>query len=620
MSFPPTDPSRPAAPQQLPEETTAYQAPPTYPAWSTGPPSTSSPAGLEAPPQTGRRGGPIRWVVAIAVTLIIAVAAAGLAIVAIGARTTTAVGPSFLPASTVAYMDVRLDFPGDQRDRLVELIGHFPGFDDPANFDLKINDALDKFLGDSSGGRVTYTRDIKPWFTGEVSIGLTAAPDVAALDEGVTDPPVVIGLGVSDRAALDRFIVLLRIQAETAGATFSQSDHAGATIVSWDDGGAAVGAVSFAVTDDVLLIAMAEDQVRLALDVRSDAQPSLADAESFKGRMAALPAERLGAVYLDLGVLRQALEQVMRSPPVGSAGAGLGVIDLDRLPTHLVAALRAEGDRVILDTRLTPGAATPALPVRTTTLAERMPATTVFYAESRDVGRTLEAVISQLKAQLGDQIPDSQLRQVEEFLGTPVEDFLSWVADTAVGVSMEGDQLSVGMAATVTDEAVAIERVARLSAAISAVSLLGDAPFVVDEEAVGGARLTTISFDPAAAGTSLPADLPFTPSLSYAVHEGIFYLGLSDFVRAAVVRAAADSLASTDAYRTAVEAAGGVTNSGLAYLDIASIRQAVERYLPPDALALYEDRRPYIEPLDRLVVVGTSADADIATRMVLFVE
>lgn len=566
-----------------------------------------------------RGGGPIRWIVAIAVTLIIAVAAAGLAIVAIGARTTTAVGPSFLPASTVAYMEARLDFPGDQRDRLVELIGRFPGFDDPANFDLKINDALDKFLGDSSGGLVSYTRDIKPWFTGEVSIGVTDAPEMDTLDNGAFDPPVVMGLGVSDRAALDRFVALLRVQAEAAGATFTQSEHAGATIVSWDAGSASLGAVSFAVTDDVLLVAMAEEQVRTALDVRSKTQPSLAEAESFSSRIAALPAERLGAVYLDLGFLRQALEKVMDSL-AGPAAAGLGLIDLDQLPSHLVAALRAEGDRIVLDTRITPGTAAPALSVRATTLAERMPATTVFYAESRDVGRTLQLVISQLKARMGDQIPDSQLRQIEEFLGTPVEDFLTWIADGGLGVSVDGDQIGVGMVATVTDEAVAIERVARLSAAISAASLLSNVPFEVDEETVGDARLTTISLVSEAADPSILGDLPFTPSLSYAVYDGIFYLGLSDFVRGAVQRQAAESLASTDAYMTAVEAAGGATNSGVAYMDIASLRATIERQLPEEARAGYEDRQPYLAPLDRLVVVGTAADADIATRVVLFVE
>lgn len=577
----------------------------------------------------------MRWALALAVTLVIVVAGVAVAIVAIGSRTTTALGPSFLPAASVAYVEARLDLPGDQHDHLVDFIGRFPGFDDPANFDLKVNDTLDRFLGSSTEGRITYTRDVKPWFTGEVAIGLISLPemDQATFGDSSTLPPVVMGLGVSDRAALERFIQVRRTEAEAEGATFTESTHAGATVVSWRDNGSASTTATFAITDDVLLVAMDEGNLRAALDVRARSQPSLADAEPFKQRMAALPAQRLGAVYMDLGFLREAVERSLGTgmaegtpgaSPHQSAGASpnpaLGLLALDQLPTHFVAALRVEGGRLLFDTRVAQGPAAPTLAMRATTLAERMPPTTVFYTESRDVGRVLQASIGQLKSQFGDQLPAGQLRQVEEFLGTPVEDFLTWIADVGLAVSVDGERVSFGLAATVTDEGLAIERVARLSAAISAAAVLGDAPFEVDEETVGEARLTTITL-PADATAQLPSDLPFEPSLSYTVHGGVFYLGLSDFVRSAVARAPADSLASTEAYRTAVEAAGGLTNTAISYLDVASIREAVERVLPAAERARYDTEiRPYLAPLDRLVAVGTALDGDLAARILLFVE
>ena len=61
--------------------------------------------------------------------------------VAVFAQTGSHRWPDLLPATAVAYGELRLDLPGDQHDQLAAFMAHFPGFDDPASFDTKLDAA-----------------------------------------------------------------------------------------------------------------------------------------------------------------------------------------------------------------------------------------------------------------------------------------------------------------------------------------------------------------------------------------------------------------------------------------------------------------------------------------------
>ncbi|MBA2570081.1 MAG: DUF3352 domain-containing protein [Chloroflexi bacterium] len=544
-----------------------------------------------------------------------------LAIFATGGKTTEAAGPTYLPPTTIAYVEARFDLPGDQRDNLVSFVGAFPGFDDPANFDLKINDVLDRLTRDASGDRLTYTGDIKPWFEGEFAFGGTSLQaELLAPSSGspssAAKPPVVGALSVSDRAELDAFLARQRTFAQESGASFTETQHEGTTIVTWQQPDSPAGSVSYAVTDDLLLFSLDIDDLREALDIRAGKQPSLADSEALKTQFAALPAERLGAVYFDFASVWAALQGQLGSmaqalPPGFSP---------DQLPRAVVGAVRVESDRLAIDVRLVPGPATPIPPVRDSGLAARLPSTTAFYTEHRDIGQVTKSFITQFKAQAGSTIPDSQLRQIEDFLGTPLEDFLTWVQDLGLAVSIDGDRFGVGIIATVTDETIAIQRIERLTAAARAAAAFGDLPFEVVEADVGGVMVTTFRLKGALAA-SVPDDLPFEPSLSYAIRDGVFMLGLGDFVPGVLQRASTDSLASNGGYSSAIDAAGGATNAGVVYLDIAAIRAAAERFIPAQERAAYDtDTRPFIEPLDRFVGIWTVQDGTLVMRVLLYVE
>lgn len=610
------DPS--PSPWQRPDDS------PTAP-WSVAPSTAdtapSSDASAPLPPVTPvSRPKPVRWIVALLATALVVATGVGLAMLATGSRTTAAQGPTFLPPDTMVYMETRLDLPGDQRDNLIAFMGKFPGFADPAAFDLKVNDTLDRLTRESTQGEYSYAADIEPWFDGEMAIGITELPEMPTVDGGdvidVEEVPNFVGsLSVADRAALDAFLV--RLRADATEATFVETAHGDVTIVTYQDHATPDPSFAYAVTDESLLFAAQPADLIAALDVRSGAQPSLASAAEFQERFAGLPSERLGALYLELSGYRQVLESQLSE--VDETTRAMIGDSLDQLPDSVAATLRVEGDRMVADMVWSgpDGATTPT--ARSTSLAARMPSTSAFYLESRDVGQTIQTAVEQAMEQFGVMLPDSQVDQVEDFLGSPVEDFLLWIEDTAVSVALDGEQVTLGIAATVTDETIAAQRVERLTTAIRAASAFGAVPFEIEESDVAGALITTIELvnDPL---LPLP-DVPFEPSLSYGIHDGIFYLGVGDFVSDAIQRGESDSLAGNAAFSTALEAAGGTTNTGVLYLDIASIRSFGERMVPDAERAEYDlEAKPYLEALDRFIVTGTTTDGGNAARALLYVE
>ena len=616
---PDRDPS--PSPAQRPDDS------PTAP-WSVTPapadPGSSPAAGSPLPPVTPvSRAKPVRWIVALLATVLVVVTGVGLAILATGGRTTVAQGPTFLPPETMIYMESRLDLPGDQRDNLISFMGKFPGFADPAAFDLKVNDTLDRLTREATNSEYSYTGDIKPWFDGEMAIGITELPEMPAASGGdavdvPAAPPFVGSISVADRAALDAFLARLRDDGTEAGATFAETAHDGVTIVTIQQGSMPEGSFSYAATDDSLLFASHTPDLIEALDVRSGALPSLAGDQAFQDRFAALPSERLGALYMDLSGYRELLESQFSE--ADEATRAMVSDAFERIPDSVAATLRVEGDRMVADMVWSgpDGAATPT--ARSTALAAHMPSTSAFYLETRDVGETIKTTVEQALDQFGEMLPESQLDQVEDFLGAPVEDFLLWMQDSAVSVSLDGDQVTFGMAATVTDTTIAAQRVERLTTAVRAAAAFGEVPFEIKEVDVAGSLVTTIRpvRDPS---FPLPQDLPFDPSLSYGIHDGVFYLGIGDFVADAMQRGEADSLAGNAAYSTALEAAGGATNTGVMYLDIASMRSFGERMVPETERADYDlEVKPYLEALDRFIVTGTSAEGASAARALLFVD
>jgi hypothetical protein len=142
-----------------------------------GPPVAVSP--VPAPRRAARWG-----VAALVVVAVVAVASAAMLFVSAAGSVSRLAG--WVPDGTAIYGEVRVQPPGDQGDRVADLLARFPGFADRSQLDAKITEALDRALGDATGGKLTYS-SMKPWL-GDVA-AVAAKPAVGTTGAGEARPP-----------------------------------------------------------------------------------------------------------------------------------------------------------------------------------------------------------------------------------------------------------------------------------------------------------------------------------------------------------------------------------------------------------------------------------------------
>ena len=570
----------------------------------------------DRPTPMSRPTGALRALVAGVITAIMLVAMLG---VAVFAQTGNAAeGPDFLPADSVLYAELRLDLPGDQRENLMAFIGHLPGFADAASFDTKLDETIDQMLG-GSDSPISWTEDIKPWFGGQVMLGLTALPpmDMTGSATGMAqDVPVVIGLSATDGAALDAAVTKLLA---SMGDTVTTEEYAGETISIVDNGATPT---VLAPTDGVLLFSNDIDQLKASLDVLAGTTPSLAADPDYQAAVATLPADRLGAFYLDSAQLKDTLgpllEQQLQAQPELAANAEQISAALAMLPPSVTGVIVVDADHLTFQLNAPVVEGGPTVAVRSTDLASKMPADSLVYLETRDLGTGIKNLVAQLKPVLAAQGNDQALAQIEALLGTGLEDYLDWVQDIAISASFGAGAPSVGLVATVTDETVGQQRIDSLLTLVRAISATADpSPVEISSEDVNGTTVTTIALTDASGMTS---GLPVEAKISVAVGGGHLYLGLGDFASEALARDAADSLAATPGYTKAIEAVGA-ENAGVVYVDVASALGIVELLMSSSDREMFESQiKPYAEALD-FVVASVNQDASSSSAaLMLFVK
>ncbi len=267
----------------------------------------------EAPTQGTGRGRPkglVRWGVALAV-LALMIGAVSVAFALLAGGTTSSSVRGWMPKTTVAYLEVRADLPGDQRAKVAGILAKFPGFADQSSLDAKVDEALNRIL---QGSGVNWTTDVKPWMAGEVGVAVTPAALDGALAGDlaggvgtpslakVPDDGAVALVAVKDAAAASAWI------SKQVGGTQTTATYAGGeiTLVS----GPLNSSLAFAVRGGVLLFGP-EKTVKAALDTGgSSPVPSSA---SFTAAAKSAPSPYIAFGYVGREGLRR---RVGRRPPV----------------------------------------------------------------------------------------------------------------------------------------------------------------------------------------------------------------------------------------------------------------------------------------------------------------
>ncbi len=595
-------------PLERPTSSDHASAPPPPPPpyeWSGPPGFLSAPVPEAASPKRRNRS---RWVIALLATVVVIVAGVGIAVFAQSSRSSASIGPNFLPANAPMFLDARLDLPGSQREKLTAFLAHFPGFADQANFDLKVNETFDRWVGDATQGKLTYTGSVKPWFSGQVAAGLLKLPEPGTSDAG--DARFVIGFGVKDRARLDATITSVRAVAGAgAGTTFTDEDYNGTALVTVTAGSR--GTWTYAVTDTVFLIATDPSDLKQSIDLLAAPAGSLAKDPGFSQQVAQLPADRLGTMYFNGSAFASVMAQSQSpSNPLANCGNQASLANASE-----VGALVVQGGDISVDFRLKGTGTAGARMTSTDDLAAWMPADTQAYLAVPGIGKTAHDLISCLKPQVTAALSADQLKQVETALGAKLEDYLNFVGDLAIGGSYDGTMVHTGIVASLTDETVATTRIQKLVGLIRIGASAGGIPITVTDKKVGDVTVTTIDFSKV---QGVPASVPVDTSISVAVGNGHFYLGTGDFAAAAVSRQKADSLAGTSRYASTLPAAGTGGWTAL-YLDAAALKTDVEGAMHVDS-SYSTNVKPYLDPLDRLAVTFTPQDDGGSVRLQLFVK
>jgi hypothetical protein len=606
---PQSDPTAGAPP---PERATPEQwtQPPVF-----EPASADAALPLTAQVRTPSRPPRLRLLTAVVATIAVLVTAIGVL-----AFTASSAGSSptlaYTPATSAEYMEFRLDLPGDQRDQLARFLAHFPGFADTTILERKLSDAFDRLTGDATKGRYSYSGDFAPWAAGPVAFVVLSmpSPSTASTPSAVlASEHIAVLVAVKDAAKAQVELDKLKNDVVAGGWTASSSDVQGTTVWTLADATSDTP-LSYALAPDMLMVTLRRDDIGALLDVKAGRTSGLGSSTAYRNAADGAPADRLASMYVDT---KAALSNGLAVGPLASL---LPSGTLENLPDAAFGTFRAESDKLILDVRY-PGAGTAK--VRSSAIVDHVPGTAIAYAEVHDVGKGIAAVVTELKAlpQVQDQL--GSLSQVEGVLGGDVESFVSWIGDVGVVVESPravGQVPPVGIVATVTDEAAAKAKLAQLRNLIA----LGGASagLSVTDAEHNGVTITTISGSPGGSIGGPATGMSLSGSVSFAVAGGRFILGVGpDFVPEVLDLQASDSLARAPGFSDALKAAGGPDSAGLLYLDVRSIRAAVEAAIPPAQRDAYDtNTRPYLAPIDRVVGLIGANGSTLFTRIVVTVS
>jgi hypothetical protein len=188
------------------------------------------------------------------------------------------------PADAAVYLNVYLQPSSGQKMNLLGLVGRLRGFRDVATVEDKIHEVAQRLFGEAG---IDYATNVRPWLGAQVALAATPPGAVGST------PHLLLLAAVRDSVAARAAVP--RLLART-GVTYAPEAYRGQRAMM-------SAGTSYALLDDLLVVADTPDRLRAALDANADAAPSLADSAAYAAAMRTVPADHLASVYLNLGRL-----------------------------------------------------------------------------------------------------------------------------------------------------------------------------------------------------------------------------------------------------------------------------------------------------------------------------
>ncbi|MBP1704499.1 MAG: hypothetical protein H6Q36_238 [Chloroflexi bacterium] len=593
--------------QPAPGDATAGTPPAEMVEQAETPPVPTEPV---VPAKPGRSRRALRWGIALAVlAIMVGVTAVG-AVILTGAGSSSSI-QGWLPPGTLAYLEVRTDLPGDQRQNLSDFLAKFPGFKDQAALDQKLDTLFDELFQKAD---ISYTAEIKPWLQGEV--GFAATTDV--LPEQASAVGSVGGLTGPGTGIPEDGLLMLAATTDPAKAEAWVAGELGEPAKTETYAGAELKIVLMDrvpvawTTKDKVLFVGTVGTVKAALD--TGGKGAVASSQAFKDAKSTASGDYLVFAYLDAKAFSDWAMGLVSSLPAesgvptqcltGATGAA---------PAWLAAVTRVEADALVAD-MAAPAVTSPFEPANAASQAAvHVPSSTVVYAGSRQVGDALVSAWTELKKQfdcLG--LPAGTADQVDQALALVggVDGLIGWAQDLGIAVTVDGTTVGGGLVLTSADPADPKRTADQLGSLLLLAGTQGLEGLSVGQESYGDGTLYTVKI-----GSDM---VPVT--LALTGQRGVLVIGTIDFVKAVVDTTEATSLASVDRYQAAIARAGG-DGTGELYVDIAGLRDGVVALLPAEAKAKYDaEIAPYLAPFDTATMVAKAGNPNDTVRVVVTVK
>jgi uncharacterized protein DUF3352 len=539
-----------------------------------------------APVERQAGGSRLRWGIALVVTVIVvAIAAAAFSLLAGQTAPSKLLG--YVPADSVIYGEVRLDLPGDQRQKLGEFLSKFPGFADRSTLDAKLDEAFDRIVRGATKDSQDYTTKIKPWFGGEIGFSVGTLPTATTASQGHGLLIVSITDAAKAKAWFDDV---------SSSMTKSTAAYNGVDLVLIGEG-TKKGAVG--VTGSVML-AGDEASVKKAID--SKGAGSFASNERFTKAQAALSGDGLGYLFLDGTAYVDWLSTMAGASPAPAIGLDDATKRL--IPQWVVVRLQARGDAIAME------AVSPSVPTkvnrqnRVSKLAPHLPATTIAIVDAHDYGAALLELIDIYRNNPTTKEAFKQADQAASLIGG-FNALLGWIEDAGIVVTRDETSLHGGLVFTSSDRAAG----ERLLLTLRSFAILGggQSGITVRDEKVGDTTISIIDLgDLKDLGTTAGVGaLPIEghAEIAYASTADLIVVGVGDtFVKSVLETKPGSSLAD-DGRFTSLVGRVGEQNIGDAFVDITAVRELVESLAAKQSAygEYLTNIKPYLVPLDAYI-------------------
>jgi hypothetical protein len=550
-----------------------------------------------------------RWIVGLSLAGVAIAAGIGVVLV-LGGRPTPE-GLRYIPADAAMVAELRLDMPGDQLQHVGNLLAHFPGFKDQAILTDKVDEALQRFVSDATGGEVDYRTQLKPWVAGPTFVAVWLSPDMTSTFAG--QPRGLISATTNGAVSCD---------APFAGRAVSHE-----TYRDLDLQVAALPTPLACVIDGRQALIGDPTSVKAGIDAHADGS-GVDHSDRYRAARDALGGDRLATVFVSSGFF----DSIQRL-----AGASLPTGPLSEVfPDWMIYGVRAEDDALVADfvsdTFPVPtGGPTflPVPPAHPSTFAPLVPAGTIALYEGQGVGVGIQNALAALRA---DPRLAPSFGDIDTVLGSlgGADQLVGWVQDAGLVVLHEGTDVRGGVLLSAADEATAT---ARLNQVVNLLRLaaLGDS-LKLRESTVEGTKVTTVVIEDVSAlvpngalfGETLPGGsaTPAIPvEISMAAKGRVIMVGSGEaFIRSLVTVQAGQSLADQPVYKHALSRSLG-DGGAFVYVGITTAISFAEQVLPAEVLGTWQaDIKPYVEPIEAFMVSVSTDDATVRFRTVMTVK